>query len=309
MGEDVLAAVHVINITPTKVLTGKCAHKLLFGSIPSYSDLRVFGSLCFPHKQLRDKKKFASQSRRCVFVGYTFGKKGWQLYDLEKNEFFVSRDVIFKENEFPFSNGPSEVSPTPVITENFEDVFLTNEIVGIGNRGSNDDVGESTPQVPSVEHVSQDSAIIEIGPKVGGERTETPAETPAVVNPDNAAEIEVALGLLICFIPSKDMFTFLLNTGSLDVVYVFVIATTIEHRSYDIKPSVIVIIISTLITLNFESPSLSLDLLQLQGSIQNHTALRNFYLSKNNFNGSCRKGSMLCNLSKMQMLSENQNSE
>ncbi|KAF3600562.1 hypothetical protein F2Q69_00037305 [Brassica cretica] len=53
------------------------------------------------------------------------------------------------------------------------------------------------------------------------------------------------------------MFTFLLNTGSLDVVYVFVIATTIEHRSYDIKPSVIVIIISTLITLNFESPSLS----------------------------------------------------
>lgn len=53
----------------------------------------------------------------------------------------MSRDVIFKENEFSFSNSSSEVSPTPVITKNFEDVFLTNEIVGIGNRGSNDDVG------------------------------------------------------------------------------------------------------------------------------------------------------------------------
>lgn len=103
--------------------------------------------------------------------------------------------------------------------------------------------------------MSLKTAIIEIGPKVGGKRT---ADTPAVVNPDNAAETEVALGSLICFIPTKDMFTFLLNTGSLDVVYVFVIATTIEHRSYDIKPSVIVIIISPLITLNFESPSLSL---------------------------------------------------
>lgn len=74
--EDDLAAAHVINITPTKVLTGKYAHKLLFVPVPSYSDLQVFGSFCFPHKQLRDKKKFASRSRRCVFVGYTFGKKG-----------------------------------------------------------------------------------------------------------------------------------------------------------------------------------------------------------------------------------------
>ncbi|XP_009110495.1 uncharacterized protein LOC103836034 [Brassica rapa] len=182
--EDDLAAAHVINITPTKVLTGKYAHKLLFVPVPSYSDL--------------------------------------QLYDSEKNEFLVSRDVIFKENEFSFSNSSSE---------------------------------EDKRHKFQVLSMSLKTAIIEIGPKVGGKRT---ADTPAVVNPDNAAETEVALGSLICFIPTKDMFTFLLNTGSLDVVYVFVIATTIEHRSYDIKPSVIVIIISPLITLNFESPSLSL---------------------------------------------------
>lgn len=31
-------------------------------------------------------------------------KKGWRLYDLDKHEFFVSRDVIFSEEEFPFAN-------------------------------------------------------------------------------------------------------------------------------------------------------------------------------------------------------------
>lgn len=31
------------------------------------------------------------------------GKKGWRLHDLEKKEFFVSRDVVFSETKFPYS--------------------------------------------------------------------------------------------------------------------------------------------------------------------------------------------------------------
>lgn len=56
--------------------------------------------------------------RKCVFVGYPHGKKGWKLYDLDTGDIFVSRDVRFYEDEFPFSN-PSdseienEVSSTP----------------------------------------------------------------------------------------------------------------------------------------------------------------------------------------------------
>ena len=35
-------------------------------------------------------------------MGYPFGKKGWNLYDLESKEFFVSHDVNFIEDVFPF---------------------------------------------------------------------------------------------------------------------------------------------------------------------------------------------------------------
>jgi len=48
------------------------------------------------------KDKFASRSKRCIFLGYPFGKKGWKVYDLETQEIFVSRDVKFCEDKYPF---------------------------------------------------------------------------------------------------------------------------------------------------------------------------------------------------------------
>ena len=38
----------------------------------------------------------------CVFVGYPHGQKGWKLFYLDNKTYFVSRDVNFFENEFPF---------------------------------------------------------------------------------------------------------------------------------------------------------------------------------------------------------------
>jgi len=35
-------------------------------------------------------------------VGYPFGKNGWKIYDLDFEELFVSRDVIFYEDIFPY---------------------------------------------------------------------------------------------------------------------------------------------------------------------------------------------------------------
>ncbi|KAJ1697041.1 hypothetical protein LUZ63_005553 [Rhynchospora breviuscula] len=88
--------------------------------------------------------KFGSRSRRCVFVGYPFGKKGWRTLDLETNEFVISRDVMFVENEFPFvkKNEDNDKRSSNSDKRDFSDLFYVHEsdmTVGnekFGNGGS-----------------------------------------------------------------------------------------------------------------------------------------------------------------------------
>ncbi|KAJ3704139.1 hypothetical protein LUZ61_007844 [Rhynchospora tenuis] len=79
---------------------------MLFGEPPSYAAVRKFGCLCYIKSRTSDK--FESRSRKCVFVGYPYGKKGWKVYDLETKDFVISRDVVFCEDIFPFSQTRSE---------------------------------------------------------------------------------------------------------------------------------------------------------------------------------------------------------
>ena len=72
-GECVLTTTYLINRTPTKLLKGKSPYEILFNATPSYTEIRVFGSLCFARNNPRVKDKFASRSRKCVFLGYPFG--------------------------------------------------------------------------------------------------------------------------------------------------------------------------------------------------------------------------------------------
>ncbi|GAA0151417.1 transmembrane signal receptor [Lithospermum erythrorhizon] len=77
-----------------------------------YYELLVFGSFCYAHDQKCKLDKYGSLNRKCIFVGYPYGKKGWRLYDLSSKAFFVSRDVVFYETEFPYSASASVSVPT-----------------------------------------------------------------------------------------------------------------------------------------------------------------------------------------------------
>ncbi|XP_021721976.1 uncharacterized protein LOC110689497 [Chenopodium quinoa] len=115
--------------------------------------------LCFAHNQNEKGDKFSPRSRKSVFVGHPHDKKGWKLYDLDTSDIFVSRDVIFHENTFPFiSNvGDTTVGDHGVSNDNVgvDNDFLDDleYVLEVGEASldsdTSNDTTDSTPMVPN----------------------------------------------------------------------------------------------------------------------------------------------------------------
>ncbi|XP_074306218.1 uncharacterized protein LOC141641459 [Silene latifolia] len=124
-GECILSSAYLINRTPSQLLNNLTPYKCLYGIAPSYDNLRVFGCLAYAHNQNTHGDKFEKRSRKSIFVGYPNSKKGWKLYDLETESFYVSRDVIFHENTFPFAAINDSVTKT--VMDSTPDSSLSDE--------------------------------------------------------------------------------------------------------------------------------------------------------------------------------------
>ncbi|XP_072078141.1 uncharacterized protein [Arachis hypogaea] len=119
-----------------------CLNCWLFNNRTPFSILK--GSTPYENRQW---DKFASRSRKCVFVGYPFGQKGWKLFDLEKEVFFVSRYVHFVEDIFPFQEAQA-LAPAPRIEDIGPPVTETNVEEDTHNRSSSEPtLGPSTPHL------------------------------------------------------------------------------------------------------------------------------------------------------------------
>lgn len=160
----------MINRTPSTIHKGRTPYEILHGSKPSYEQLRVFGSSWYTHRVTRDKDKFGERSRPCIFVGYPFGKKGWKVYDIERNEFLVSRDVIFQETVFPFekSNSNSSLSvESPLLVPCDEDWQVvsslpdkeSNDTAPISPVRGSDETGSSSPSKVVTPSPVQDNEV------------------------------------------------------------------------------------------------------------------------------------------------------
>lgn len=101
----------------------KSPYELLLGKIPSLTHLKVIGCLCFA-TNLTGHDKFAPRAMRSVLLGNVAHQKGYKLLDLENRVFFISRDVVFYEDIFPFhtiedSSEPLFLNMTPVPIKDF----------------------------------------------------------------------------------------------------------------------------------------------------------------------------------------------
>ncbi|KAL6175680.1 hypothetical protein ACLB2K_052319 [Fragaria x ananassa] len=112
--EAVLTSVYIINLLPTPTLNWDTPHKRLYGHSPSYSSLRVFGCSCFPYLGPLSSNKLSNQSVECVFIGYSPHHKGYRCLDPQTNRVYISRHVLFNENDFPYTRLQVPTNSAPI---------------------------------------------------------------------------------------------------------------------------------------------------------------------------------------------------
>ncbi|KAJ9566982.1 hypothetical protein OSB04_002948 [Centaurea solstitialis] len=95
-------AIHLLNLLPSTAINLDTPHYRLYQKHPSYSHLRIFGCLCYPH--LTTPHKLGPRSSPCVFLGYPSLHRGFRCLDLSTKRIIISRHVTFDESIFPFGS-------------------------------------------------------------------------------------------------------------------------------------------------------------------------------------------------------------
>ena len=87
----------------------KSPYEHLFHHPPSYEydHLRTFGSLCSVSTLSQHRSKFDPRAQPRVFIRHPAGIKGYKVLDLATRSIFVSRDIQFHEDVFPFRDSSS----------------------------------------------------------------------------------------------------------------------------------------------------------------------------------------------------------
>lgn len=53
---------------------------------PTLLDLKVFGSLCYVSTLEHNRTKLDPRAKKCVFLGFKFGTKGYIVFDMHSRE-------------------------------------------------------------------------------------------------------------------------------------------------------------------------------------------------------------------------------
>ena len=92
--EAAKTACYIVNRSPSTTIGLKTAMEMWTGKPTDYSYLHAFGCPVYVMYNAQERTKLDPKSRRCIFLGYADGVKGYRLWDPTAHKIVISRDVI-----------------------------------------------------------------------------------------------------------------------------------------------------------------------------------------------------------------------
>ena len=83
--------------SPTLALVNKNPHEVWSSKKPSISHLKTFGCDSFLHVPKEKRSKLDNKEKKCIFVVYKDGVKGYKLWNPITSKIVYNRYVVFKE--------------------------------------------------------------------------------------------------------------------------------------------------------------------------------------------------------------------
>lgn len=141
--EAVATACYLINRSPTSALVDKTPMEAWSGHKPSLRHLQVFGCEAYAHVPKEKRTKLENKAVKCIFIGYSYGVKGYKLWDPVAQKVIHSRSVIFREIKSPsvtlqpeqtkkedviqLPSTPERVESRPLDRQEFEESLSSSE--------------------------------------------------------------------------------------------------------------------------------------------------------------------------------------
>jgi hypothetical protein len=94
--DAIITVTYLINILPNATLNFKSPLKILYQEKIIISHLRVFECTSFVHNN--KSNKLDHTSIKAILLGYS-SKKSYKCYNPVNTKIYISRDIIFQENE------------------------------------------------------------------------------------------------------------------------------------------------------------------------------------------------------------------
>ncbi|KAE8673309.1 Rho termination factor, putative isoform 1 [Hibiscus syriacus] len=92
-------ACYLVNRAPSIAIELKTPMEMWTGKPADYSNLHVFGSIVYMMYNAQEISKLDPKSKKCKFLGFANGLKGYPLWDPTARKVIISRDVILVEDK------------------------------------------------------------------------------------------------------------------------------------------------------------------------------------------------------------------